>query len=65
MFDKLFGGSKKDASTDPYIELSCIMCDMDVTVENGKEQFEKLFKKADEYDDLLKINFGCINRLSE
>jgi len=47
------------------IVLSCIMYDLDVTVENGKEQFEKLFKKADEYDDLLKNNFGCIDRLSE
>jgi serine protease Do len=47
------------------IVLSCIMYDMDVTVENGKEQFEKLFKKADEYDDLLKNEFGCMGRLSE
>jgi serine protease Do len=47
------------------IVLSCIMYDLDVTVEKGKAQFEKLFKKADEYDDLLKSEFGCISRLSE
>jgi serine protease Do len=38
---------------------------MDVTVEKGKAQFEKLFKRADEYDDLLKNEFGCIDRLIE
>ena len=47
------------------IVLSCILYDLDMTVENGKEQFEKLFKKADEYDDLLKREFGCLNRLIE
>jgi serine protease Do len=47
------------------IVLSCIMYDMDMTLENGKEQFEKLFKKADEYDDLLKKDYGCLNRLIE
>jgi serine protease Do len=47
------------------IVLSCILYDLDVTHENGKEQFEKLFKKADEYDDMLKNNFGCVDRLVE
>lgn len=47
------------------IVLSCIMYDMDMTVEKGKEQFEKLFKKADEYDDLLKKEYGCRDRLIE
>jgi serine protease Do len=47
------------------IVLSCIMYDLDVTVEKGKAQFEMLFKKADEYDDLLKSEFGCIDRLIE
>ena len=47
------------------IVLSCIMYDMDMTHEKGKEQFEKLFKKADEYDDLLKREYGCIDRLVE
>ncbi|MEP6673716.1 MAG: trypsin-like peptidase domain-containing protein [Ferruginibacter sp.] len=47
------------------IVLSCIMYDLDLTADNGKEQFEKLFKKADEYDDLLKNQYGCIDRLVE
>jgi len=47
------------------IVLSCIMYDMDVTVEKGIAQFQKLFQKADEYDDLLKNEFGCIDRLIE
>jgi serine protease Do len=47
------------------IVLSCIMYDLDVTHETGKEQFEKLFKKADEYDDFLKKEFGCTDRLTE
>jgi serine protease Do len=47
------------------IVISCIMYDMDVTVEKGRAQFEKLFTKADEYDDLLKNRFGCIDRLIE
>jgi serine protease Do len=47
------------------IVLSCIMYDMDLTVENGKAQFEKLFKMADAYDDLLKKEFSCIDRLVE
>lgn len=47
------------------IVLSCIMYDMDVTPQTGKEQFEKLFKKADEFDDYLKRQFGCTDRLEE
>lgn len=47
------------------IVLSCIMYDMDVTIEKGVRQFEKLFKKADEYDDLLKSRYGCTDRLQE
>jgi serine protease Do len=47
------------------IVLSCILYDLDMTLENGKEQFEKLFKKADEYDDMLKRDFECIDRLVE
>jgi serine protease Do len=47
------------------IVLSCIMYDLDLTNENGKEQFEKLFKKADEYDDMLKKDYGCLDRLVE
>ena len=47
------------------IVLSCIMYDLDLTLDNGKAQFENLFKKADEYDDLLKNTYGCIDRLVE
>ena len=47
------------------IVLSCILYDQDLTTENGKEQFEKLFRKADEYDDLLKQEYGCLDRLIE
>ena len=47
------------------IVLSCILYDLDLSEENGKEQFEKLFKKADEYDNLLKQQFGCLDRLIE
>jgi serine protease Do len=47
------------------IVLSCILYDLDLTHENGKEQFQRLFKKADEYDDRLKTTYGCIDRLVE
>lgn len=47
------------------IVLSAVMYDLDVTVEYGKAQFEKLFKLANHYDVLLKQQFGCIDRLTE
>ena len=47
------------------IVLSCILYDLDLSEENGKEQFEKLFKKADEYDNMLKRDYGCLDRLVE
>jgi serine protease Do len=47
------------------IVLSCIMYDLDMTRETGRDSFENLFKKADEYDDLLKERFGCTERLEE
>lgn len=47
------------------IVLSCILYDLDMTVENGKAQFERLFKNADQYDDLLKTEYGCLDRLVE
>ena len=47
------------------IVLSCIMYDMDMTIESGKAQFQKLFKMADEYDDRLKREFHCLDRLIE
>jgi serine protease Do len=47
------------------IVLSCIMYDLDLTHESGKNNFENLFKKADYYDDFLKHEYGCIDRLVE
>ena len=47
------------------IVLSCIMYDLDITLENGRSQFERLFKTADEYDDMLKRDYECIDRLVE
>ena len=47
------------------IVLSCILYDLDLTPEKGKEQFQHFFKKADEYDDYLKKEFACLNRLLE
>ena len=47
------------------IVLSCIIYDLDMTKESGVESFQRLFKKADEYDDLLKTEYGCVGRLEE
>ncbi len=47
------------------IVLSCIMYDLDMNRESGVEIFRNLFKKADEYDDFLKTEYGCLNRLEE
>ena len=47
------------------IVLSCIMYDLDLTPGKGKDQFQKFFKKADEYDDHLKKEFACLDRLLE
>ncbi|TSA42487.1 MAG: serine protease, partial [Chitinophagaceae bacterium] len=47
------------------IVLSCILYDLDMTIENGKEQFQKLFKKADEFDDILKRDYECTDRLTD
>jgi serine protease Do len=47
------------------IVLSCLMYDMDMAKENTTAAFNNLFKKADEYDDMLKTNYGCIDRLEE
>ncbi len=47
------------------IVLSCIIYDLDIDHEKSKELFERLFKKADEYDDLLKTQYGCLDRLVE
>lgn len=40
-----------------------MLYDLDLTHDNGKEQFETLFKLADKYNRLLKEEFGCVDRL--
>lgn len=47
------------------IVLSCIMYDLDMTKENGAESFRNLFQQADYYDDFLKKEYGCLDRLEE
>lgn len=47
------------------IVLSCIIYDLDMTKESGVESFRDLFQKADHYDDYLKQQFGCTDRLEE
>jgi serine protease Do len=47
------------------IVLSCIMYDLDITKENGADSFRNLFQKADYYDDFLKTEFSCTDRLEE
>lgn len=42
------------------IVLSCLIYDLDLTVENGVKTFKHLFQKADDYDDYLEKTFGCI-----
>lgn len=47
------------------IILSCIVYDLDITKDSGLNVFNNLFKKADHYDDLLKTEYGCVDRLEE
>jgi serine protease Do len=47
------------------IVLSCIMYDLDMNKETGADTFRNLFKKADDYDDFLKKEYGCLDRLEE
>ena len=47
------------------IVLSCIMYDLDMSKESGAQAFRHLFQKADQYDDMLKKDFGCLSRLEE
>lgn len=47
------------------IVLSCIMYDLDMTKENGAESFRRLFQKADFYDEFLKNEYSCVDRLEE
>jgi serine protease Do len=41
------------------------MYDLDITRDGGVKTFDNLFKKADYYDDLLKNDFGCLDRIEE
>jgi serine protease Do len=47
------------------IVLSCIMYDLDMTKETGVAAFRNLFQKADHYDDFLKKEYNCVDRLEE
>ncbi|HWR32165.1 MAG TPA: trypsin-like peptidase domain-containing protein [Chitinophagaceae bacterium] len=47
------------------IVLSCIIYDLDMTKEGGADSFRNLFQKADYYDDFLKTEYACMNRLEE
>lgn len=47
------------------IVLSCLMYDLDISKESGATTFRNLFKKADDYDDFLKKEYGCLDRLEE
>lgn len=47
------------------IILSCIIYDLDISKEIGADMFNTLFKNADHYDDLLKNEHGCVDRLEE
>jgi serine protease Do len=51
--------------TNQNIVLSCIMYDLDMTRESGVATLNNLFKQADHYDDLLKKEFGCTDRIEE
>lgn len=47
------------------IVLSRIIYDLDMNKENGAAAFRDLFREADHYDDYLKKEFGCTERLEE
>ena len=47
------------------IVLSSVVYDLDMTKESGVQIFQHLFRKADEYDDHLKKEYGCVGRLEE
>lgn len=47
------------------IVLSCIIYDLDMTKESGVDAFRNLFQKADHYDDFLKAQYSCTDRLEE
>lgn len=47
------------------IVLSSLIYDLDLDKEIGTETFRRLFQKADEYDEFLKQEFGCLAVLEE
>ena len=47
------------------IVLSCIIYDLDITKESGGGSFRDIFQKADYYDDFLKNEYSCTDRLEE
>ncbi len=47
------------------IVLSSIIYDLDLNKEIGLNTFRNLFKKADEYDNFLKEEYQCLDRLEE
>lgn len=47
------------------IILSCIIYDLDMTQEWGAASFQNLFRQADYYDDFLKNEYSCTDRLEE
>jgi serine protease Do len=47
------------------IVLSNVMYDLDITKDTGTKTFKKLFEQADYYDDYLKTEFACLDRLEE
>ncbi len=47
------------------IVLSCIIYDLDITQESGTGSFRNLFQNADYYDDFLKNEYNCTDRLEE
>ena len=47
------------------IVLSSLIYDLDLNKESGTETFRRLFRKADEYDEFLKQEFGCMAMLEE
>lgn len=51
--------------TNQNIVLSLILYDLDLTIDNGAVIFTNLFQKADEYDDLLKKEYSCVERMEE
>jgi len=48
-----------------HIVLSSMIYDQDLEKEHSRDTFLKLFKQADHYDDVLKIEFSCTVRNQE